>query len=1079
MNTDKVGVRAPATGNVTMPCRVCACENPAGSRFCTACGNAFAPVCAACGRDCPETARFCGWCGAPRKDGLRLTEPAGERKQATVLFADIAGSTELIAGLDAEAAMNRLQPVVMAMVRAVRRFDGTVLRTLGDGIKAAFGLPHAREGHALLACQAALAMRDAVAAMPDAPAIRIGLHAGEVVSSAFDTGSAIEQEAQGLTVHLASRIEQITTPGDIFISRACRVLVGAYCDTESLGGRALRGIPDDMEIYRLIGLKPAVNSDHFRASALVPLRGRDDELAILQRALTETGPGSTRVIGLSGPPGVGKSRLCFEFGEWCRTRQMEVLEGRAHVFGQATPLLPVLEVLRTFCRIPPRMEGEAARERIAQTLTALDPLLAPEMPILAEFLGYASPDQEPSRIDPGVRHARLRDIARRMIKAAGRRTSVIIVEDLHWLDEASRDFLETFIEAVDGTKILVVLTFRPTWSPPWPQPARYRELAVAELGHSDVRQVIQDLIGPADGLEHVTDHVAERSAGNPFFAEELILSLAQSGVLLGERGHYRLAASGWQNPVLPTTVEAVIGARIDLLPAVQKTVLRIGAVIGKEFPLDVVADVGGYAESPLRSFLDQLRHAEMIQPRETPMGESFAFRHPLIQEVAYAMLLRATRVPLHAAVAKAIEGAAWGARDEFAGLLAYHYESAGMKVEAAMRLQRGARWIGRMNSARALADWRKVRGLMEGQPRNAVNDQLRAHASGQIMNFGWREGMEAEEARPFADEAIRFAREAGNRKHEAMLVAAYGRIVVTGGVADDYVKLVREALTLMDKESNPEGMLLLNGLLCQALGHCGLLREALAANNIALSLVDDVDRPSDGVVLGLSVGQMVGFDVSYWIRALRARLLVLLGRFDEAQSWLDRVIQVDPEKIDPVHQSLPHYASVELAWYRGDTALAAAHASQVVEHARSSGMPYELVLAHICQGLKASILEDFVSAQGYFVEALDMVRKGRVGLEFEAKLMAHLADARSRGGSLPEAKDTAAEAIIVARRRTDRFAECHANIVAARAAASERKQGWRAEAEKLLGRAEALIDETGAAAFRPMVLRARTMMSAQ
>ena len=264
--------------------------------------------------------------------------------------------------------MNFLHPIVMVMARAVHRFDGTVLRTLGDGLKAAFGVPHAREGHAVLACHAALAMRAAVAALPDAPMIRIGLHSGEVVSGKLYSGSMIEQDVTGLTVHLASRIEQEAPPGEICLSRDCQTLLGAYCDTEPLGPRALKGIPDPVEIFRLIGLKPAVNSEHFRGASLMPLRGRAVELETLQRALLDTAPGSPRVIGVSGPPGVGKSRLCFEFSEWCRERQIKVLEARAQVHSRATPLLPVLEALRAFFRIEPDMDAEVARTRIEQTL---------------------------------------------------------------------------------------------------------------------------------------------------------------------------------------------------------------------------------------------------------------------------------------------------------------------------------------------------------------------------------------------------------------------------------------------------------------------------------------------------------------------------------------------------------------------------------------------------------------------------------------------------------------------------------------------------------------------------------------
>jgi adenylate cyclase len=1054
-----------------MRCPACAYENEAASRFCAACGASLAPVCAHCGRDFPETARFCTSCGKPREADARVAEVPGERKQATVLFADIAGSTARIAGLDAEAAMNFLHPIVMVMARAVNRYDGTVLRTLGDGLKAAFGVPHAREGHAVLACHAALAMRAAVAELPDAPPIRIGLHSGEVVSGKLYSGSAVEQDVTGLTVHLASRIEHEAPPGEICLSRDCQTLLRAYCDTETLGPRALKGIPDPVEIFRLIGLKPAVNSEHFRGASLMPMRGRASELETLQRALTDTAPGSPRVIGISGPTGVGKSRLCFEFSEWCRERQIRVLEARAQVHSRSTPLVPVLEALRAFFRIEPDMTAEVARTRIEQTLTMLALPVADHLAPLTDFLGCAEPTSR--SVDPSTRRMRLRESISRIAKAAWSQTSVIIIEDLHWLDEASQDFLETWITAVEGTRVLMVLTFRPEWSLP-SRPASYLQLALPELGLGEVSQVIRDLIGDSPELDQVVAHIAERSDGNPFFAEELVLSLAQSGFLLGERGRYRLAPSGWQNPSLPTTVEAVIGARIDLLPDAEKVLLQTAAIIGKEFPSEVVRIISGLSDAAIRPLLRRLRAAELIQPRQTAMGESFAFRHPLIQEVAYAMQLRAKRISLHAAVAKAMENQEWGKRDEFAGLVAHHYEAAGNMVAAAMHLQRSARWVGRTNSGRALADWKKIRKMMQGQPRTKENDELRALSGGQLLTFGWREGMPAEEAKTYVEEALGYAREAGNRRHEAMLIAGYGRIVAaSGGSADDYIRLVRQGLAVLDAEANPAEAVLLNGLLCQANMLAGFVSHALSANIAALDMIDLERRGNAGVVLGLTAGQMVGFNIPYWMKCLQAGALVMLGRFSDADELLARLFQTDPADAEPLHQGIPHDVAVKLAWFRNDTLAATRHADQVGRIATQAGNPYWFVVASNCQGLAASTAGDFTEADGFFQLALDASRRGRAGLEFEARILAFQADNLMRAGDPRRAEEVAAEAIGVARRKADRIAECHASLVAARVCLTRGEAQYAEEAGRLLNRASDLIDETGAKAYEAMMLLIR------
>ena len=1048
-----------------------------GARFCVACGARLEVACAACGHFCPPASHYCGWCGAPRTEFSRVNENAAERKQATVLFADIVGSTELIVGLDAEAARDRLEPSVRAMVRAVRRFDGTVIRTLGDGLKAAFGVPLAREGHALLACRAALAMQEAVAALPDSTNIRIGLHSGEVIAGTLDTGSAVEQEAQGMTVHLASRIEQAADSGAIYISRETWSLVEPYCDAASVGVRSLRGIPEPIEIFRLTGLRPMVNSDHFRSGGLTRLHGRDAELEVLQRSLNDAGQGGANVIGIAAAAGVGKSRLCFEFSEWCRRRRVPVLEARAHVLGQATPLLPMVDMLRAALRVAPGMDPAEARQSIAERLWELDPSLADGLPLLADFLNVADPDVPLPPLDPRTRQARLREIVGRMVKAGGRRPGVIIVEDMHWLDEASRESMDRLVEAVRGTKTLVVVTFRPPWSAPWSTEDGYRELRLAELDHGDMRQVVRDLVGDAAALEQMVTQVANQAGGNPFFAQELVLSLAQSGVMAGTRGKYRLGASGWDNPVLPATVEAVIGARIDRLSEPQKDVLQIGAVVGKEFPLEVVRAVAGVTEAALQALLDQLCAAELIQPCTTNAGASFAFRHPLIQEVGYAMQLRSRRTPLHAAVADAIKRFDWGLSDESAGLLAHHYEASGQALEAAMHLQRAARWIGRTNSARALADWKKVRRLMQGQPRSRTSDQLRALAGGQLLSFGWREGMTAEEAKLYAEEALGFAREIGDRQHELSLLGAYGRVLAAGGgKADDYVRLVREAQRLTKVGASPESDLLLNGLLCQACSRAGLFRDALDANDVGLAAVDTPGNAHNGGVLGHSLEQRVGFNVAHWVRCLRAYPLLALGRLEEAGLWLDRLMQLENAGIEPIIQYIPHWCAVELAWHRGDVVAAKRHASEVVQFAEQSSIRFVFVKASLCQGIASLVESDVDGAEQHFLTALATARQGSAGLDYEARLLARLAHTYVRSGAMERAIQVSGEAMEVARRRTDRYAECDAAISGAMALAAVGGAGRRREMLELLNQADQLIATTGARVLLPMRRQAQLLV---
>jgi class 3 adenylate cyclase/tetratricopeptide (TPR) repeat protein len=1000
----------------------------------------------------------------------------GERKQATILFADIVESTRLIAGLDAEDAMGRLRPTVAAMAESVRRFDGWIVRTLGDGLMAAFGAPRAQEGHALLACKAALAMQEAVSKLNSAPRIRVGLHSGEVVAGEFNVGSALEQETAGMTVHLASRIEQLADPGGICMSDQCKQLVRAYCDTAPLGPQSIRGYSQPVQIYRLLGLKPAVASEQFRGSELTILRGRETELKILQRALGEAERGIASVIAISAPPGVGKSRLCYEFSEWCRRQHVDVLEARALIFGYATPLQPVLEMLRSFFRVSPLDDQKDARQKMLQVLRALDASFEADMPLLSDFLGVGSPQELVGSFDSKSRHARLRAVVSRLTRSAGRRTGVIIVEDLHWLDEASGDFIETLVDAVEGTHTVLVLNFRPPYSARWMNRSYYREVSLRELRLTDIHDLLRDLVGSEPELEEICSHVADRSGGNPFFAEELIRSLAESGILVGERGLYQLGDSKLDIG-LPPTLEAVIGARIDRLQEREKFFLQIGATIGKEFPLAILETVAAVPAGEMKGPLNRLCDAGLIQEQATVAGPGFGFRHPLIQEVAYAMQLRARRTRLHASVAEAIQGFEWGRLDEFAGLVAHHCEASGQPLQAAMHLQRAARWVGRTNSSEALKNWEKVRSLLRDQPHIETTDRLRALASGQILSSGWREGMLAEEAKPYAEEALRYAREVGDNMYEPMLLGSYGRILGASGAADGYVALAREALNLTSQAKDAGRTVALGGMLSQAYWLAGLLKEALAANDSALAVIAEQRNLEGDVILGLSVRQLLGFDVEHWIKCTRARILVGLGQFDEAADWIESLLRFTAGRADPaVTQFIPHVALVEIASCRDDAAAARANATRVNEYAEQTAIPYLRVAALGCAGLAKSTAGDFAGAAREFRNAIDFARHAKVGLEFEPRLLGDLADTHYRSGDAASATEIAAEAIEIARRRTHRYAECHACITRAAALISMGGGVRGEEATQLLRHAEQLLHITGAAVLQSKLEKAKSLV---
>jgi adenylate cyclase len=1042
-----------------MRCANCATDNAPDRKFCTICGVALSIVCGTCGRDRHPEARFCGWCGAPAS--LSVVEPQGERKQATVLFADIVGSTEMIAGLDAEEAAGRLVPVVEAMTLAVQRFDGTILGRPGDGLKAIFGAPRAQEGHALMACQAALAMQEVVASMPNPVRIRVGLHSGEVVAGAMSSGSSQAQEAHGLTLHIASRIEQAAEPEGILLSAACHELVGAYCDTRLAGTRVLKGIAAPVEVFRLLGLKPGGATDRFRDESLVQMRGREAEFGILKQALLDAERGAGSAIGVVAAPGIGKSRLCYEFSEWCRARQVDVFEARAHIFGKATPLLPVLELMRAFFRITPLMEAAKARRQIEEKLLALDPSFADDLPFLADFLGLPVAELEGQHIDPKARRGRLLSVVQRMVKAAGPRTSVIVFEDLHWLDEPSQDFLETIVEAAGGTNFVVVLNYRPSWRCPWLTLPHYRQLPLAELGSGDINGLVRELTGDDPALEQMIFHVGRQSDGNPFFAEELVRALARSGLLTGERGHYRPASSEWHEPVLPPTIEAAIGARLDILPEREKMLLQVGAVIGKEFPAALAREVAGISEGAARELFSDLCDLDLIKASTTVHGPGFAFRHPLIQEVGYAMQLRSRRIALHAAVADAIVQSDWGYLDEFAGLLSHHYEAAGKMTAAARQLIRSATWIGRTNAGEALRQSKKTRQLLGSQSAPRDVEMMRALASASVLTFGWRVGMTADEAGPYAEEALRYAREFADDEAGPEVLMQYGRFKASTGSADAYAALMEEALAMPATDLGR--IATIQGCLAQAHWMSGFLLKAEAACDAALKTLAIHYRRGFNGIVGLDSPPYTSFDVELWIKCLKARILVWLGRFDDANILLDEAFRVEGTNREaPVVQYIAYLASVELACHRNDSVAAHRHAARIQAYADQSDIPYLQVYAlfataraKICSNACADAVRDL---QG----SLEFVAAANAGREHQSHLLAELSYAQYSSGLFDEAAETARTAIEMARDRHHRTAECLASMVYGAGIAVGKRTVVNLEAQEYFGRAEDLFRQTGA-----------------
>jgi class 3 adenylate cyclase/tetratricopeptide (TPR) repeat protein len=1007
--------------------------------------------CPACQTEIGADARFCSACGE-RLD--RGTAP-GERKVVTVLFADIVGSTELIGDVDPEHALARLPPAIARMGNAVNQLQGTIMRTMGDGLMVIFGVPQAQEDHAMRACQAALIMRQS--SKEHDIVLRVGIHSGEIIAGLTDEFTK-QQSVYGAAVHLASRLEHMAGPGDICITDATFRLVQPLCEAQSLGRHEVKGFARPIDVYKLNGLKPA-GARPFRDALATAYRGRSTELTVLRQAFADAGRGKGQAIGICAPPGIGKSRLCFEFARSERERLVPVLEARASPYDYSGPLQPLIEFFRTYFRIAASDDAAAARTKIASRIEAIVPAMRDDVPMLAEFLGVAGGAAQAPRLDPAARHARLIELVRALVRDGVRSPSIIIIEDVHWLDDASGEFISALVDVAPSSRALIILTYRPTLKAAWKDNPSFQEIQLGELSDDDVSALVKEALGEHPTTQAVASHIVERSGGNPFFAEELIRSLIDSGALVGQHGNY-VGPGEWPVETLPATLQSVVGARIDRLQPSDKTLLQIGATIGREFPVSVLQEVAGAAAGDVQNALVRLSDLELVQSLPYDEGpERFAFRHPLIQEVAYAMQLRARRVTLHAAVARAIERFHHNQLNEYADLIAYHFEAAKDPVSAASYTARAAAWIFTTNSRLAIKSWQKVRLLLQSQPPSPAIDRLRMTAAERIVYLGWREGMSSQEAAPLAEEATALARELGDAVAEVIILAGYGRIIAATGSADTYVELVLRALELSTK-APPGVKTLLQACLCQACGHAGKLREALEASNAALMNVARIEP---------SVEAAVGFNIERWVQSLRSRLLVRAGDFAAARVNIAGLIADEAAHPDPAVQFIPHLAFVELAWLTDDARLAHHHATHIEDIAQRTGVPYVAVYGEACQGVALSLAGNHVAAIQRLQKALSLARQVYAGLGYEPEILTYLAEVHLADGLAAEAVKLAEEAIAVSIKRGARLAECRATIALARALRAEQGGAPHSRANHLMERARQLIEETGARAFQRLL----------
>ena len=647
----------------------------------------------------------------------------GERKTITALFADLKGSTALIDGLDPEEARDIIDPALQIMMDAVHRYEGYVAQALGDGIFALFGAPIAHEDHPQRALHAALQLQDEMRGYSDklrrrdGPPlqVRVGINTGEVVVRSIRKDDLhTDYVPVGRSTNIAARMEQLATPGSTLVTEHTHKLTDGYFDFKALGQTQVKGVDAALNIYELAGAGPLRTKLEVSARrGLSQFVGRERESEQLQQALAQTRAGHGRIVGVMGEPGLGKSRLFHEF-KLTLPIDCLVLETFAVSHGKSSPYLPVIDLLKSYFDIAVEDDNQRRHEKISTKLLALERSLEDTLPYLFALMGIDDPASSLQQMDPQVRRQRTFSALNKLfLRESSKQPLIVIFEDLHWIDNETQGVLDALSEAEANASILLLVNYRPEYSDNWGQKAHYSQVHLTALASEEAAELLTFLLGDDASLTALKQVILQRAEGTPFFMEEVVRTLVEEDVLLGEHGNYRLEKAPSELHISPT-VQGVLAARIDRLQPGEKALLQRLSVIGREFPLGLARKVATESDDEFHHLLSSLQAKEFLYEQTALPDAEYIFKHALTQEVAYGTVLREQRKTMHERAANAIEALYSAKLEDHYSELAHHYTRGG-NVEKALEYLHlaGQQAVERSANEEAIAYLRQGLTLLE------------------------------------------------------------------------------------------------------------------------------------------------------------------------------------------------------------------------------------------------------------------------------------------------------------------------------------------------------------------------------
>ena len=777
-----------------MLCSKCGIENPDSAKFCIECATPFARKCPSCGAENPPRAKFCAQCSTaidvPKGGSSVARQPDatvvnvnrevdsvpadGERKTVTALFADIKGSMDLMEDLDPEEARAIIDPALKLMIDAVHRYDGYIVQSTGDGILGLFGAPLAHEDHPQRALYAALRMQEEMrrystklreAGNPPIEA-RVGINTGEAVVRSIKTGDAhTEYTPIGHSTSLAARMQTLAPTGSIAVTEATEKLCAGFFNFKALGPTRVKGVTEPINVFEVVGLGPLrTRLQRAVGRGLTKFVGREREMDAMKHAAELAKSGHGQMVAAVAEAGTGKSRLFFEFKAKNQSGWM-VLEAFSVSHGKASAYLPVIELLHAYFDIAPEDDIRKRREKVTGRVIALDRSLEDSLQYFFALLGLVEGDDPLATMDGQIKRRRtLEAIKRILVRESLRQPLMIIFEDLHWIDEETQAVLNLLADSIANAKMLMLVNYRPEYSHGWGNKTYYTQLRLDPLGKESAEEMLTALLGVGPELTLLKMLVAGKTEGNPFFIEEMVQSMFEDGAL-ARNGAVKLVRP-LASIRIPTTVQAVLTARIDRLRPGEKDLLQTLAVIGKEFPLILVREVIPKSPEELDRMLSELQLAEFIYEQPASGDIEYTFKHALTQEVAHGSILLERRKTIHEQIGAAMEVLYRDRIDDHVDELAHHYERSAnapkgvhyLSISAHHAAQRGLLGEGIARSERALK-------LLETLPKTPEhNERELALLSSLGLSLFFAKGAAAPESVALNERTVTLSRRLGNNR---------------------------------------------------------------------------------------------------------------------------------------------------------------------------------------------------------------------------------------------------------------------------------------------------------------------------